>query len=761
MGGYSFSAGKWRRLIVVLSVEAVAGFAPGVTSAAHADSSGPFTLQQVLNYPFVNHLVVDDSGDRIAWVQTLHGVRNVWVAEAPTFAPRQVTQNTQDDGLELTQLMFSPDGSRVIYVRGGDHEQNWPPPNHLPPNPTLSTEQPTVGIWSASSKGGEAAKLVDGDGPAISARGILAFLREGQVWSIRLEGGKPAMEGPAKPAAANLTGSAADGAREPERLFSDRGHDGSLQWSPDGTRLAFISDRTDHALVGIFNSKEMPLTFLAPSTYFDDSPRWSADGKTIAFVRSPGDGGRPLVPLSTTPQPWSIWVADTVSGVGHIVWQSPHTPEGSLPELEGQANLRWAGANRLVFLAELDNWPHLYSIATSGGAPILLTPGAFMVEDVLESRDQRYLVYCANTGKEPGDEDRRHVFYVPVDRAEARAVTSGPSIETSPVFVNGDRVAFIASDARHPTDVETASLKGGTRTPLDPGALPADFPANRLVVPRQIRFKAADGVELHGQLFVRDGVGEGVSAFGSTRGAASLPGVIFVHGGPARQMYLGWHNREVYSDHYAVNQYLASRGFAVLSVNYRLGIGYGRAFQHPQAAGPNGASEYQDVMAGVAALEARPTGVVVDPRRLGIWGSSYGGFLTTLALARNSDVFKTGVDIYGVTDWSAFIALYFPPAGQRFDTDYREKAFKTAWLSSPLADMAHWQSPILVIHGDDDRNVLFQQSADLTAQLESRQIPHEELVLPNETHSFMLYRSRLSADTRAVEWFERQLAPER
>jgi len=109
--------------------------------------------------------------------------------------------------------------------------------------------------------------------------------------------------------------------------------------------------------------------------------------------------------------------------------------------------------------------------------------------------------------------------------------------------------------------------------------------------------------------------------------------------------------------------------------------------------------------------------VAVDPRRLGIWGSSYGGFLTTLALARNSDVFKTGVDIYGVTDWSAFIALYFPPPGQRFDTDYREQAFKTAWLSSPLADMAHWRSPILVIHGDEDQIVPYADAGPLSAKL--------------------------------------------
>jgi len=265
-------------------------------------------------------------------------------------------------------------------------------------------------------------------------------------------------------------------------------------------------------------------------------------------------------------------------------------------------------------------------------------------------------------------------------------------------------------------------------------------------MPRQIRFKAADGLEVDGQLFVRD------------QGPQPRAGIVFVHGGPARQMYLGWHNMEIYSDHYAVNQYLASRGFAVLSVNYRLGIGYGHAFQHPERAGPNGASEYQDILAAASALRSATH---IDPKRIGIWGSSYGGYLTSLALARNPDVFKTGADIYGVTDWSAFIARDFPPPGMRFEPVDRERILKDAWLSSPMADIAHWRAPVLVIHGDDDRNVAFQQSVSLVVHLQQQHVPYEELVIPNETHSFMLYRSRRLADEALAAWFERQLDPAR
>ena len=110
-------------------------------------------------------------------------------------------------------------------------------------------------------------------------------------------------------------------------------------------------------------------------------------------------------------------------------------------------------------------------------------------------------------------------------------------------------------------------------------------------MPQSVSFNAADGWTIHGQLFEK------------TDGAGHKPGMIFVHGGPPRQMLLGWHYMDYYSNAYAVNQYLANHGFVVLSVNYRLGIGYGHAFHHPAHAGPTGAAEYQDVVAGAKFLQ--------------------------------------------------------------------------------------------------------------------------------------------------------------
>jgi len=276
---------------------------------------------------------------------------------------------------------------------------------------------------------------------------------------------------------------------------------------------------------------------------------------------------------------------------------------------------------------------------------------------------------------------------------------------------------------------------------LNAGAMPSDFPVGDLVVPRSVSFTAADGTVVHGQLFDKPGAG------------GRKPGIIFVHGGPPRQMLLGWHYMGYYSNAYAVNQYLAARGFLVLSVNYRLGIGYGRAFHHPEHAGPTGAAEYQDVVAGARFLRKRPN---VDAARIGIWGGSYGGYLTALALARNSDIFKAGVDFHGVHDWSrGFDGDYVGKAQVRYEKGDREEAMKVAWLSSPVSAIDTWKSPVLLIQGDDDRNVRFAETVDLARRLDARHIPYEELVLPDEIHGFLRHESWQRADEATVDYFVR------
>lgn len=713
MSNHAISRSSAVALAVVLALAA-----PGLASAQS------FTLEAVRDYPFPTDLVAAPTGARIAWVFNETGVRNVYVADAPDWKARKLTAYTEDDGQEITQLGFSPDGARVIYVLGGDHGSNWDAP---PPDPTSSPIGPKVAIWSVALSGDAPVQLAEGDGPLVSARGDVAFERSNAIWVVPADGSQPAT-----------------------RLFAERGNSSDPTWSPDGSKLAFVSRRGDHSFIGVFTDSLTPIEWLAPSTNRDFMPRWSADGSKIAFIRRPGSGGAPQDWMNPPPSRWSIWVANVASAQGREVWSSPTDSDfGSYPTTQGQANLHWAAGDRLTFLADLDGWEHLYSVSTSGGKTLLLTPHDGMAEYISLDPDGRYLLFAGNMGSGAQDIERRHVFRASVDRAALENVTPGTGNEWTPLATgDGQWIAYLGGDARRPPIPHVKPARGGRAVDIGTDRIPAAFPASKLVTPKAVVFHAEDGMEVHADLFEPpQGAGRDLVQNGKR------PAAIFIHGGPPRQMLLGWHYSYYYSNAYAVNQYLASRGFVVLSVNYRLGIGYGHAFHHPDSAGARGASEYRDIVAGGRYLASLPQ---VDAQRIGLWGGSYGGFLTAMGLAKNSDRFAAGSDLHGVHDWTA---SRFGGGGSSYeltDEEMRRRA-TIAWNSSPVAYMDTWRSPVLLIQGDDDRNVRFDQTVDLARRLEAYGVEFEEMVIPDEIHDFLRHRSWLIADSATVEFLVRKL----
>jgi len=684
-------------------------------------SPAPFTLDQVRSYPFPTELAAAATGSRIAWAFNEQGRRNIFVAEGPTFSARQLTHYDRDDGQELSSVAVSADGKWVVYVRGGDHGSNWD--DALPVNVGSTPTPPKVQIFSVAYDGGDPKPIGDGDAPVVSPRSdVVAFVKGGQIWTVPIDGSAPA-----------------------KALFTARGENDEPRWSPDGSRLAFVANRGDHSFVGVYSNDSSAITWIAPAFARDQSPRWSPDGRRIAFVRMPGAGGAPDSLLPPRPRPWEIWTGDATSGTAQRLWKSSTTLTGSVPTTDGETNLGWGASDRIVFLSYQDGWPHLYSIAATGGAgtALLLTPGRYMAEHISLSRDGRWLVFAGNMGADSLDIDRRHVVRVPVDRAAPQVMTPGNGLEWSPVITgDGTTLLFISATPQRPplpARMALGNARAGIR-PIAADHIPADFPAG-LVTPRQVIFRSADGLTIHGQLFA-------AASGGNTR----KPAIVYVHGGPPRQMLLGWHYSDYYSNAYALNQYLASRGFVVLSVNYRLGIGYGYDFHQPPGSGARGAAEYRDVQAAAAYLRSQAG---VDANRVGIYGGSYGGYLTALALARNSDVFAAGVDIHGVHDWSTYLRGF---ERQRYEqAPDVDTAIATAWYSSPVSSVAGWKSPVLLIHGDDDRNVRFNQSTDLVRRLGAAGVPFETLVIPDDTHHFLRYANILTVDKATADFLERQL----
>ena len=683
----------------------VAGLALGV---AGAEARQPdFTIEQVMSAPFPSSLVAAPSGGRAAWIYDAGGTRNLWVAEpGPNgYASHPLTHYTGDDGFDMGEVAWAPDGQTVFYIRGGSLEGGGPVNIMSRPE-----GPPSQDIWAVSVAGGEPRKIGPGHSPSVSPKGdTVAWLAGGQIF---------------------VAPTAAGGA--PKQLIHDRGHDTGFVWSPDGSKLAFTSNRGDHTLTGVYDFASNTIKWMHPSVDTDFDPAWSPDGKRVAFIRSPAGNDFDFTARRAN-FPWSIWVADASTGAGHAVWTAD-AGNGSVVNPLGQnGNLLWGAGDRLVFPWEKTGWEHLWSVsADNGGAATPVSPaGDYEVFNVSLSPDRKEVLYSSNQD----DIDHRHIFASSVAGGATREVTNGETVADYPVVASDGHLFTLWGTARDP--MRPVSIDGAKVSDLAK-AVPAEFPASKLVAPQQVIFQAADGAPVHGQLFL------------PPKGTASRgPAILFFHGGPIRQMLLGWHPMDAYAYMYAMNQYLASEGYVVLSVNYRGGTGYGMNWREAEHFGPSGSSEDNDIVGAAHYLGSRPD---VDAKRIGIYGASYGGIMTALGLSRHSDLLAVGVDYAGVHDWKGLLPALSAPGADP------EKA-KIAWESSALATVDKWRSPVLIIHADDDRNVPFDESVKLVEALRKNHVDFDQIVIPDEIHDLLRGQSWLDYFHATDDYLKEHLKP--
>jgi dipeptidyl aminopeptidase/acylaminoacyl peptidase len=659
------------------------------------------TIDQLMSAPFPSNMTAAPSGGHVAWVQNAAGVRNIWIATAPDYAAKAITAFNKDDGQEIGPLVWTADAGAIFFVRGTG-------PNRAGeiPNPTSDPAGAEQAVWVVPAAGGEPKKLGEGSAPEVSKSGRVAWISKGQVWSA-----------------------AAEGSAKAEPLFKVRGTASSLRWSPDGNQLAFVSERGDHSFVGVYDLAGKSLHFLGASVDSDSEPAWSPDGKQIAFLRLPAGRDRSLFSPIRTGDPWSIQVADAATGEARQVFIAEAGRGSVFHPMTAPNQVLWASSGQLVFPWERDGWLHLYSVSVTGGTagPRLLTFGEFEIEDARLTSDGREVLFSSNSD----DVDRRHLFRVPAAGGAVTPLTSGKGIEWSPVMTSdGKALAFFRSDAKLPARAAVMAAFGAPRD-----LTPLEFPAEALVEPQPVVITAADGMKIRCQLF-------------ASPSPEKRPAVLFFHGGSRRQMLLGWHYMSYYHATYAMNQWLASKGYIVLSVNYRSGTGYGLDFREATNFGASGAAEFNDVMGAGLYLQSRPD---VDSSRIGIWGGSYGGYLTALGLARASNLFAAGVDIHGVHDWNHVIPNFLPGYSPSPDSA------KLAFESSPMASVRTWKSPVLLIHGDDDRNVPFSESVSIAAALRKQGVDFEQLIFPDEIHGFLRHSRWLEVFRAAGDFLDRRL----
>ncbi len=723
------------------------------------------SIAQFLSPAFPTDLVAARKADRIAWIAYEKGMRNVYTAAAPDFTPVRLTNFLKDDGIELPYVALSDDGSAVVFVRGtARNRQEWiANPSHDPAGGDYAT-------WTVKTSGHDVAwRVTGGDGftPSPDGRWAIAS-RDGQLYRISLARGgvKSAMDTAGIP------------------FIKAWGSNISPRWSPDGSKIAFTSLRLNHSLIGVYDAKTRSVDYIAPSFDCDGSALWFADGKRLFFSRRPGvpfgrqaqqgDGGigfpagaavsplppnskaivdlesgcgggrgggfgRPAAgrgaqsanPLLTSPGLYtaafaggytqSFMVADVATRTARELW---HNQKGD-PLFATIGNMRLAGEH-VVFPVSVprDEWDRFYSVslsATGNPAPVRLTTTDGLIEGSAISADGQTFLYHTNAT----DIERRHVWSVPVAGGAPAQLTKGVEAETDAApLASGAYVAYFSYGAALPPSVSVMSRADGRARVIFP-KLPKEFPVAAHVTPEIVITKAADGMEIHNQLFLPKNLKPG----------ERRPALVFVHGGPPRQMLPTYHYMQPYTFMYAFNQWLADQGYVVLSINYRLGIGYGKAFQNAPGTFNTGNAEYQDVVAGAKYLQARSD---VDPTHVGIYGQSYGGLLTAQALARNSDIFVAGADLAG-------LHLY---TNQLNDSI-------VAYRSSPIAAIDTWKSPVFLWQGDDDRNLDASQTIGLIPLLRARGIYYELVMLPDDMHEAAVHRRMLEMYEKTADFLHR------
>ena len=678
-----------KKLIILLFI-----FLTGITYSQTA-------LEQMLSHPIESGFASSLDGKNIAWVINDHGKRNVMI-KLGNELPKFFTDYQQDDGQEISQLAFSPNGTKLLFVRGGGLNHAGQNPN--PASLAEGTEQ-AIYYKDISSKN-QPSKITLGNSPLFYRDGLkFLFAKGGQIYESTLE--------------INVI---------PKPLFVARGSNGNPKFSPNAINILFTSDRGDHSFIGIYSTINKTIRWIAPDVTHDDLAVWAPDGSSVAFIRTAGTRIGELTNKLGGAK-FSIVVADAETGRAKAVWNSP-ADDGGFSQNYPSTPLAWTTTNRILFYSEHTGWNHIFSMNPDGSDVKDITPGEGEVESFVIDATGQSIYFDGNRE----DIDRRHLWKSSVSTGNPTSVTVGESIEMYPAFGGNELYCFRSTGNTGKMLVrvdETRKVTAQINNPKLPAFVPSMF-----VKPEQVIFKAADGTIIHGQLFINRNV------------TGKRAAVVYMHGGPTRQMLLGFHYSEYYINGYAFNQFLANQGYAVLAVNYRDGIGYGKNFRLAKNQGPRGASEYQDVVAAGKYLQTLPE---VESTKIGLWGGSYGGYLTAMGLSRNPELFKAGVDLHGVHDWS------FDAHDATNSWGLRKEEADLALKSSPVSDLSKWKAPILFVHGDDDRNVVFQQTTDLVEKLREKNIPVELLVLPDEVHGFLRYESWSKVFTAAKDFFDRKL----
>ncbi len=664
--------------------------------------------------------------NRIAWIDYHKGQHELFVQDLPDGLRRSVLNSEGDDGQPLHIHDLSPSG-RYLAVSHGETSAGVPCPN---PRQSIDPPEGQLQVFDLSQPQPSALFTLN---PAPFAsitpdESALCWSEKGTVCQQLFT------------------------EKIPRNLFTVQGYISALSWSPDNQYLAFICQREERSLLGLYRKGSHQIQWVSPDFDRDQEPCWSPDSKHLAFIRFKGpemDVAERL--FSDLADSFSVMLMDMATQHVRAVWTGCQEITAGLSLQDGLRPLHWAGSDRLLFSHDNTGWDHLYQYNLHDNSASSLTEGPWLVQDYTTSLDGSILVYSHNR-------KRRHHYTLDMMTSYAEKSGTGKNTRTplqvpsesqfwQPAVSFDNRFIICLTSAWNtPCHLTCYDQKTEILINLCDTRAYNDGVSHHFIKPQTDSFQARDSQTFQGQVFIPSGSGP-------------FPAILNIHGGPAVQSLPGFHLQLGMSYQYAFCQLLANCGFLILDINYRGSSGYGKLFRQAPERGWDGANDYRDILAAGQWLSRQK---MVDRRRIGVMGKAWGGYLSAMALAHDSSLFRAGVVINGCHNFprelrkSHWNSLLFNCHEGEHATEGIARA-KIAEESSPWGCLEHWMSPVLLVHGDDDRRVSFAESLHLAHALRSQSVEVESLALPGESHEFLLHESWLKIGSRALAFLQRYL----
>ena len=538
----------------------------------------------------------------------------------------------------------------------------------------------------------------------------------------------------------------------------------AVNWTPDGERLTFTSggggktirhDQTpEYSGTKIIYTVNENVPGPPPDAYAVPVSGGSAE-KLNTGATAGGRGGlrwlgerHLLVDRQTDFKRRSIFVVDTAGGEPRQVTEDVKTTFWSIPGAAAAGSQPSPDGKWISFLSDRDGWDHLYVAPAAGGAPVQITRGKHEVWRPAWSPDGTRIAFDSNEGPNPGS---RHIGLANItgDAATSwvRMLTKGRGADVQPVWSpDGRKIVYQHSDPQSSADlfVVDATTAGAAPVRLT-DSFPAGIDRTRLVEPQLVNYPGPDGKPVPAYLFVPKNLNR----------AVKHPAVVWIHGDGINQNYDGWHIQRNYAVYYSFHQYLLQRGYVVIAPDYRGSIGYGAAWRDGVYQDVGG-KDFRDAALAATYLK---TLAYVDASRVGVWGLSYGGFFTLLALTDMPTLYRAGVNVAGVADYAMYYEDPFHGSWTESRIGRPERNPEVYAQASPVSRIDKLVRPLLVLHGTADVNVPYLHSVKLIDEaLKKGKGPLVEfMTYPGEFHYFTREHVLRDAWSRVERFFEKHL----